>query len=365
MSEPDETRSGAPREGETDSAEARGPAEGESAAVVPDQAALQEGAAELRPEGPGEQEKKGGGLDKRAVLGPAIVLVALSLLYSYVIPLGYGPDEPRHYGFIRLLWGSGQLSRVLPDGRELGNAIAIHPPTYYFVEGVLWYPARALGRVLAPHLKAGLARRLIVGAEPAPVPDELLDEAVAYRLLRLTSPLWGLATLLLVFAAVRRLMPSSPQVALGVAWVMALWPHLLMNFATITNDCGADFAGALFVWYWACRAPRGTGGWRHAAWAGALAGLGGMMKGQLLLCLTPVAYVALAWPYGRRFWADRRFWGQAAVATVALLVIAGPWYARNFVLYGQLNYVAPGYQAIRAGMGFLDALMTGIVSQAL
>ncbi len=303
-------------------------------------------------------------LKPTAVLWPAAVLVLLSLVYSYVMPLGYGPDEPRHYAFIRLLWTSGRLSRVLPDGSELGNAIAIHPPTYYLIEGLLWYPARALGHALAPYLKAGLARRLIVGAEPAPVPDDLLDEAVTYRLFRLTSPLWGLATLLLVFAALRRLMPQSPLVAVAVAWIMALWPHLLMNFATITNDCAANFAGALFVWYWACRAPQDAGDWRHAARAGAVAGLAGMMKGQLLLCLTPVTYVALAWPYGRRFWANRRFWSQATVATLLLLLIAGPWYARNFVLYGQLNYVAPGYQAIPRGMSFFDAVLAGIVGQA-
>jgi len=138
-----------------------------------------------------------------------------------------------------------------------------------------------------------------------------------------------------------------------------------MNFGTITNDCGASLAGALFVWYWACGAARGAGDWRHAAWAGAVTGLAGMMKGQLLLCLTPVMLVALAWPHGRAFWRDAAFWRQALVALLVLLVIAGPWYGRNLALYGQINYVAPGYEAIPRGMSFLDALLIGLVGKVL
>lgn len=304
-------------------------------------------------------------LPLRSLLGPALALLLLSLTYSYVIPLGYGPDEPRHYCFIRLLWEGRQLSRMLPDGRELGNAIAIHPPTYYLVEGLLWYPARWLGQTLAPHARQGPLRALVVGTEPTRVPDDLLDEAVAHRVFRLTSPLWGLATLTLTFLALRSLWPSRPRLVLGATWLMALWPHALMNFGTITNDCGANLGGALFVWYWACRAPRGPGDWRHAAWAGAVTGLAGMMKGQLLLCLAPVTFVSFAWPHGRAFWHSPAFWRQALVALLVLLAIAGPWYGRNLVLYGQINYVAPGYEAIPRGMTFLDALLVGLVGRVL
>jgi len=328
--------------------------------------------ADKEPEGQADTESRleeltgrGDTIPLRVLILPAVVLTLLSLTYSYCIPLGYGPDEPRHYAFVRLLWVGHQLSRVMPDGSELGNAIAIHPPTYYLVEGLLWYPGHWLGQALAPYAREGLLRRLILGAEPAWVPDHLLAEAFTYRLMRLTSPLWGLATLALVFLALRRLWPTLPRLVLGVTWLIALWPHMLMNFGTITNDCGANFGGALFVWYWACRAPRTTGDWRHAAWAGAIVGLGAMLKGQLLLCLTPVMIVGLAWPYGWRFWSEGNFWRQVFVALLVLGVIAGPWYGRNLLLYGQINYVAPGYAPIPQGMSFLDAVLTGLVGQIL
>jgi hypothetical protein len=296
---------------------------------------------------------------------PLLLCAALAITYSYVIPLGYGPDEPRHYAFVRLLWVHHQLPRLLPDGSELGNATVYHPPTYYLLEGLLWYPGHWLGRVAAPALTTGLARRLVIGVEPVPLPSFLLPDAVTYRLMRFTSVGWGVASLALVLAALRTLWPHRPAVALSVGLLLALWPHAAMNFATITNDVAANLVGALFVWYWACRAPQGPGDWRHAARAGAITGLGAMMKAQLLLCLTPVMLVGLALPYGRSWWKQRQWWTQAAVALLVLMIIAGPWYARNLCLYGQINYVAPGYRIIPPGLTVLDALLVGLLGRAL
>ncbi|MBC7287856.1 MAG: hypothetical protein H5T86_07395 [Armatimonadetes bacterium] len=301
----------------------------------------------------------------RLIIAPLLVLAALAISYSYIIPLGYGPDEPRHYNAIRLLWVEQRLPRVLPDGRELGNAMAQHPPTYYFVEGVFWYPAHGLGRAVARWARSGLLRRLVIGAEPAPVPDELLAEAVAYRIFRLTSLLWGMATIFLAFRAVQALWPEQPLLAGCVAWLMAMWPHALMNYATVTNDCGANFAGALFVWYWACRAPRGPGDLRHAAAAGLVLALAALMKIHVGATLAVVTVLALAWPHGRRCCLSAAFWARLAVAAGVVILLAGPWYARNFVLYGHINYVPEGYSIIPRGMTAVDAALTGILGQAL
>lgn len=298
------------------------------------------------------------------VAGPCALLFALAVTYSYVIPLGYGPDEPRHYAFVRLLWVEHKLCRVLPDGRELGNAIALHPPTYYLIEGVLWYPAHWLGEAVKGRLGGGLLRALVVGAEPARVPDDLLVEAVAYRLMRLSSAIWGAGTLALALGALRCIWPRRPRLVLGAGLVMALWPHLLMNFATITNDCGANLAGALFVWYWASRAPRGPGDLRHAAKVGALVALAGLMKVQVMAALLPVGVIGLVWGHGRRFWARPLLWRQLVTMGGVILLLAGPWYARNVWLYGRINYVPQGYSIIPPGMTVVDAVLTGLLPSA-
>ena len=305
--------------------------------------------------------RKNTGSEWRLVGPPLAALVALAITYSYAIPLGYGPDEPRHFNLIKLLWEDHTLPRVLPDGRELGNAIALHPPTYYVIEGLAWYPARWLSRALAARARQGLWRRLVIGAEPARVPDRLIERAVMYRVFRMTSILWGVAVIWLVFRAVRAVWPGAPLLAAGVAWVMALWPHFLMNFATITNDCGANLAGALFVWYWACRAPRGTGSLRDAARAGLLVAIGALMKAQVGLVLGLATAAALAWPYGRRFYLRAGFWQRLGIALVVAAVLASPWYGRNLILYGRINYVPQGYSIIPRGMSAWDAFLTGIL----
>ena len=80
--------------------------------------------------------------------------------------------------------------------QQLGNAIAIHPPTYWQVRGC--YGTRALAgqaRAATRGTRADsfLGRNLLV-------PDHLLAEAFTYRLMA-DSPLWGLATSALVFLA--------------------------------------------------------------------------------------------------------------------------------------------------------------------
>ncbi|MFN4180601.1 MAG: hypothetical protein ACK4I8_09840, partial [Armatimonadota bacterium] len=52
-------------------------------------------------------------MTKTVQIGFALVLaghIVFALIYQWLIPLGYGPDEPRHYGYIQHL----VLYRSLP-----------------------------------------------------------------------------------------------------------------------------------------------------------------------------------------------------------------------------------------------------------
>ncbi|MBI2301928.1 MAG: hypothetical protein HYU66_23750, partial [Armatimonadetes bacterium] len=104
--------------------------------------------------------------ERRWLLAIAAVFVGLTLAYSAIILLGFGPDEPRHYLYLPLMLYGHQLPRVLPDGSELGGAIALHPPLYY----LLVSPFYLLGKLCdGPWL--------------------------AQRLMRLAAPGFGLLTL--------------------------------------------------------------------------------------------------------------------------------------------------------------------------
>jgi len=259
------------------------------------------------------------------------LFLLLAFLYSAIIPLGFGPDEPRHYLFVKLMTEQHKLSRVMPDGRELGGAIGIHPPGYYLFLSIFYFPAQWLGGVWWTQ-----------------------------RLFRFFSPFFGVATLGLVWGACRRVFPDRPWLALFIPAVQALWPHFLLDHSVINNDNGANLMGAAVVYFLVCR-PEGQWPARSALIGGLLLGLGALMKGQLLLCLPPVLLTMMAWDHGRRFFADPRFWRNVLLVVAVLVVLAAPWYGRNVVLYGQINYVAPGYEGLPPGMSLLDAWGAGLL----
>jgi hypothetical protein len=259
----------------------------------------------------------------------------LSLAYSAIIPMGFGPDEPRHYAYVKLLMEQGKLPRTYPGGRELGGAIAVHPPLYYAALGALYYPAKAVG-----------------GAW------------LAQRLYRLISTALGVAALLCVWAVARRTFPGRPGLALLVTAATGLTPHFLMDQSIINNDAAANLVCPLFVWF-ALR--RRDAGWRlrDAAWCGLLLGLFALVKGQVLACLPPVLLVVLAWDNGRGFWRRGSFWLRAGIALGLLLAISGWWYARNLALYGQITYLPKDYRAIPPGASLVDAWVGGVVASLI
>lgn len=273
--------------------------------------------------------------ERRWFIAIAAVFVALAITYGLIIPLGFGPDEPRHFQYLPLMVDAHQLPRVLEGDREVGGAIALHPPLYYALLVPFYVPLREI---------AGLWW--------------------TQRLLRLLSPLFGLGVLWLVWQSCRRIFPDRPATAVLVPGLIAVWPHFLMDHSVINSDNGANLAGALVVYFLVTR-DRGPWTARDALVGGLLLGIGALMKGQLLLCLPPAMAVIMAWDHGRAFYRRGIFWRNAALAVAGLLLVAGWWYARNVMLYGSINYVAPGYRGLPEGLSLLDGLTTGIVQSLI
>jgi hypothetical protein len=257
--------------------------------------------------------------------------VALSLTYSAVIPLGYAPDEPRHYAYVKLLVERRLLPRTYPDGHERAGAIAVHPPLYYAALGLLYYPAKAVGGAW--------------GAE---------------RLFRLVSTGLGVGALLCIRAIARQAFPGSSGLPLFITALTALTPHFLMDQSIINNDAAANFACPLFVLFVLARRERG---WRlaDAGACGLLLGLCALLKGQVLACLPPVFLLVLAWDHGRGFLWRGTFWARAGLGLGLLVALAGWWYVRNLVLYGQITYLPTNYRGLPLGVSLGDAWVQGLV----
>jgi hypothetical protein len=167
-------------------------------------------------------------------------------------------------------------------------------------------------------------------AELLPWPPRTLG----WHLARGVSGLWGAVAVLCTYLAARRLRPAEPALALLAASLVAFNPQLLFTTALVSNDALLTALGAAVLWW--CLKGRAEaelpGGIGWAAVAGLLFGLALLTK-QSALLLGPL----LLWAGWRRAAGDLRrallltlSWGGVA------LIVAGWWFLRNLVLYGDL-----------------------------
>ncbi|MBI2299033.1 MAG: hypothetical protein HYU66_08845, partial [Armatimonadetes bacterium] len=102
---------------------------------------------------------------------------------------------------------------------------------------------------------------------------------LAQRLMRLAAPGFGLLTLAAWWGALRRLFRERTGTALFATAMIALWPHALMANSLVSNDNGANLAGAVTALFLVSR-PGGPWSRRDAVLGGLILGLAALMKGR-------------------------------------------------------------------------------------
>jgi 4-amino-4-deoxy-L-arabinose transferase-like glycosyltransferase len=262
----------------------------------------------------------------RVLVALMLAATLLGLVYNGVILLGYGPDEGRHMNYVKLLLNEGALPYLEPDPaapgrtREHATAHSLHPPLYY----ALLVPIYALLRGL---------------------PGES-----EWHVLRAFSVLLCVAALPLWYAIALQIGRQERWFArLSVAHI-ALLPILGMTSGVINNDSATFFAVALFLWLLAVKFPNEES--IRSAWLiGVCFGLGGLCKATALLC-NGIALLVYWWV--QRDVVPFRcatFWKRAAVVALCVLIICGPWYGRNLMLYGQFaGPIEHGYSLVDNGI---------------
>ncbi|HEX8463503.1 MAG TPA: glycosyltransferase family 39 protein, partial [Abditibacterium sp.] len=242
------------------------------------------------------------------VLG-AILLAAfaLGLIYNFVILPGFGPDEPRHFAYVRLLWEEHRFPFLLPDGKEYRGAHSLHPPLYY----LLLLPTYGL-------LSA-------------------LPDAAIYHGLRLISLLLCLFSLGLIYDVAHRASGNRPTARLTTA-IVAFAPIFGMTSGTVNNDSASVFAVALFCWL--LSRVRDEVPSRQIVILGVVFGLGALCKATVALC-DGAALLVFFW--ARCGWKSSHFWRAFLVAGVVAVLVMLPWYARNFAMYGKFSPIESGY----------------------
>ncbi len=287
-------------------------------------------------------------------VGLAVILVAflaLHALYNWAVPLGEGPDEPGHVAYALFLVTERRLpvqrpAPQIPDVPGEGH----QPPLAYLLASpaLVWLPPdqRQIRLTANPRfLWAG-------GDESGAFMRGSWERwpwtglSLGWRLARAVSGLWGAAAVLCTYLAARRLTPTEPLLALIAASLIAFNPQFLFISALVSNDALLAALGAAILW-WCLASPPSSAAWRWAIGAGALFGLALLTKQSALLFGPLLLWGAWRIAGGRpgRFALLTFIWGGVA------LLIAGWWFGRNALLYGDLFGLA-AFRAEFAGQPF-------------
>jgi len=269
-----------------------------------------------------------------------LLFVALGLAYSVVNPLHEATDELRHYRFVRYIVANGALP---VQGQEPCRSQSHHPPLYYAAGALLtgWIDT---GRDICdnpPGNRFWAFRFADVGTDNKNMylhgPEEAFPwygEALAAHLLRALNVFIGAGAVWLTWLTGRTIWPERRALAAGGTAFVAFNPMFLYLSGAINNDVIAALSGAALLY--ACarllRDPAGLSP-RWGLIFGALYGLALLSKFNMAAAGALVAFAVTVVAWRRGQW---RQWLQVGLlAALVTALLAGWWFVRNQILYGE------------------------------
>jgi hypothetical protein len=280
-----------------------------------------------------------------------VIYLLLAVAFGVASPVFEAPDELQHFAFARYLANTHTLPVLDESAMDAGQALyaqeGAQPPLYYAIGAVIisGVPDSASPPAPNPHANIGVPREpgnknvFIHG------PDEAWpwqDAPLAVHLLRLLSTLLGAGTVFFVWKIARGLFPHQEMLALAAAAFVAFLPQFLFISAAVTNDTLIIFLSTFILWlmlWWFGPDLSRSPGWAEALLLGMFLGFAALSKlsGLYLWGMVTLAY--LIHLLSQRDW--KQTLPMALLTGLAAVVIAFPWYWRNWLLYGDATALAP------------------------
>lgn len=296
---------------------------------------------------------------ERLLLALIVLLyLLLGFTYALVTPPFEASDELWHYPMIQHLAAGNPLPVQVFDPAQAGpwNQEASQPPLYYYLGAALtaWIDQSdmATARRLNPHVDNGVitADGNTNLAIHDPAADSGMGALLAVRVVRLFSVLLGAATVYLTYHIAVETVPGRPVVALLAAAINAFLPMFLFISGAVNNDNLAvplaSLALLLMIRVVTRRLSYFPVRWWEWSTIGVVIGLAVLTK-EGTLGLIPMAVgtaVVVAWQRWNAGEQSGSKVGSMAVAgsllsalvfiALPIVAIAGWWYYRNIVLYG-------------------------------
>lgn len=291
-----------------------------------------------------------------------LLYLILGFIYAIVTPPFEASDELWHYPMVRHLADGNPLPVQVFDPSLAGpwNQEASQPPLYYYLGALLTFPIdqsdMETARKLNPHVDNGVLTPdgNINLAVHDPGADPWSGSLLAVRVVRFLSVFLGAATVYLTYRIARETAPGRPEIALGAAAINAFLPMFLFISGAVNNDNLAlplaSLALLLMIRIVTQRQANFTSVcWWEWASIGLVVGLAALTK-EGTLGLFPMAFgtvMVSAWqrlvagghmnrsePSAELWPSIRGLLAAMVLILVPALLVAGWWYYRNIVLYG-------------------------------
>lgn len=272
-----------------------------------------------------------------AALALALIRTVLSTYWALTLPPFEAHDETGHFAYARYIAQHGRLPE--PGQRVTGWFDESHqPPLYYLLAAAGGRPL-VTSETYTPTMNPFFLRGDKLAGVNAALHDpdaEALPGPQRFLLAgRVLSAAFSGGAVILVFLALRCLLPGKPAVTLAATGLAAFNPTWVFLGGAMTNDALVALTGSLVLWTSIRLIQAERLRLRDAVWAGAGLGLALLSKNNAIT-LAPFALGAAVWAARRattiRPTQPARFVG--AFASAAALT-AGWWYLRNLLVIGR------------------------------
>ena len=282
----------------------------------------------------------------------AVLIVGLYLtlgaLYSVTSPLFESSDEQSHYPFIQHLATGGGLPVQRASEQSFWRQEGSQPPFYYALSALLtaWASTDDMAALLYrnPHARLGepaATENLNMYIHTSQEAFPWHGTALAVHLIRFFSVWLGAGTILCTYTMSRDFFPRQPVIAIAAMAINAFIPMFVFISASVNNDNLVILLSSLALLLLVRVIRRGASVWLLLE-VGAVIGLACLTK-LSALGLLPLACLALALRYIRTprhnrerpwFLIFARWIGECALIIVPASLVAGWWYVRNWLFYG-------------------------------
>jgi 4-amino-4-deoxy-L-arabinose transferase-like glycosyltransferase len=267
--------------------------------------------------------------------------LVLGLVYSTTIPLFEAPDEQLHFAYVQYLaTGNGLPVQSLDHPAPLARQEGSQPPLYYLLAAgaTFWINTTDFPGIVweNPHYGYDVPgivndnKNLFIHTSRENFPYR--GATLAMHIARLVSLLLGAVAVLFTYRLTIEIFPNFDTLALSSAALVAFVPQFLLVSSAVSNDSAIVAMSAVSLWLIArllLHEPRP----HDAAVVGAATGLAALAKvsglGLAFLAAAVMVFVLRG---------NLRRMAKCLITMFSFFaVVAGWWYLRNWILYGEVT----------------------------